>query len=204
MPHHKKSGSVDEQLGTPTSSPGHRGHTPTGSTSSISSFTSDQADLPTPAPTEGETATETEPETERETDVETDTPRSQLTPSPVGQPSRSQHHDGNSLAPPASQHDLMNSYFRKDTLFISNIDLLRYGTHVLAKRPDVRQLIVHFASRTSDLQLALLISYVSIFTLLPRELSNKAVLVLHFIHALGWCLFHSFGLGLLLQGPEQE
>lgn len=50
----------------------------------------------------------------------------------------------------------------------------------------------------------LLISYVSIFTLLPRELSYKAVLTLHFIHALGWCLFHSFGLGLLLQGQSRN
>jgi len=50
----------------------------------------------------------------------------------------------------------------------------------------------------------LLISYVSIFTLLPRELSNKVVLVLHFAHALGWCLFHSFGLGLLLQGQSKN
>lgn len=50
----------------------------------------------------------------------------------------------------------------------------------------------------------LLISYVSIFTLLPRELSNGAVLTIHFIHALGWCFFHSFGLGLLLQGQSKN
>ena len=50
----------------------------------------------------------------------------------------------------------------------------------------------------------LLISYVLVFTLLPRELSNKTVLALHFIHALGWCLFHSFGLGLLLQGQSKN
>lgn len=50
----------------------------------------------------------------------------------------------------------------------------------------------------------LLISYVLIFTLLPRELSNKAVLAFHFIHALGWCLFHSFGLGVLLQGQSKN
>ena len=50
----------------------------------------------------------------------------------------------------------------------------------------------------------LLISYVLIFTLLPRELSNKTVLTLHFIHAFGWCLFHSFGLGLLLQGQSKN
>lgn len=66
------------------------------------------------------------------------------------------------------------------------------------------ELIARSTSRTSDLQLMLLTSYVSIFTLLPRELSNKAVLILHFIHGLGWCLFHSFGLGLLLQGQSKN
>ena len=50
----------------------------------------------------------------------------------------------------------------------------------------------------------LLISYVLVFTLLPRELSNKAVLAFHFIHALAWCLFHSFGLGVLLQGQSKN
>jgi len=71
-------------------------------------------------------------------------------------------------------------------------------------RPSGHELIARPASRTSDLQLVLLISYVSIFTLLPRELSNKAVLTLHFIHTLGWCLFHSFGLGLLLRGQSKN
>lgn len=50
----------------------------------------------------------------------------------------------------------------------------------------------------------LLVSYVLIFTVLPGELSNKTVLTLHFVHALGWCLFHSFGLGLLLQGQSKN
>jgi len=79
-----------------------------------------------PAPTEGDTATEIELETERETDIETDiTPRSRRTKLSVEQPPRIPLPDGNSPITPASQHDLMNSYFRKDTLFISNIDLLR-------------------------------------------------------------------------------
>jgi len=205
MPRHKKAESVDEQVASPASGTRNRSHASTGSVSSISSFTSDQADLPTPAPTEGDTATETELETERETDVETDiTPRSQRTTLPVEQPSHSPLPDRNTPATPASQHDLMNSYFRKDTLFISNVDLLRWGNHASVERLRSRELITRFTSRTSDLQLVLLISYVSIFTLLPRELSNKAVLVLHFAHALGWCLFHSFGLGLLLQGQSKN
>ena len=130
MPRHKKSGSVDEQLASPSSGIRNRSHVSTGSVSSISSFTSDQADLATPAPTEGDTATETELETERETDMETDiTPNSRRTPLPIEQPPRSPFPDGNTLAMPASQHDLMNSYFRNDTLLISNVDLLRYVIH---------------------------------------------------------------------------
>ena len=125
MPRHKKSGSVDEQVTSPASGTRNRSHVPTGSVSSISSFTSDQADQPTPAPTEGDTATETELETERETDHETDFTRRTMLP--VEQ--RSLLPDGNTPATPASQHDLMNSYFRKDTLLISNIDLLRWATH---------------------------------------------------------------------------
>jgi phosphatidylethanolamine N-methyltransferase len=123
MPRHKKSGSTDEQLASPVPGTRNRGHVPTGSVSSISSFTSDQTDPSTPAPTEGDTATEAELETEGGTDVETNiTPPSRRTTLPVEQPPLP---DGNTPATPASQHDLMNSYFRKDTLLISNIDLLR-------------------------------------------------------------------------------
>lgn len=205
MPRRKKSGSVDGGLGLPASSTRHRGHAPTGSTSSTSSFTSDQTDWPTPASTEGDTATETELETERETDLEADIPsHSQSAALPIEQPAHCEHRGEDAPLLPASQHDLMNSYFRKDTLVISNVDLLRSGTHPYNCRPDVRELIVRFVSRTSDLQLVLLISYVSILTFLPREMSNKVVLTLHFVHALGWCLFHSFGLGLLLQGQSKN
>lgn len=183
MPRHKKTESVDGQSVSPASGGRNRGHVSTGSTSSMSSFTSDQGNLSTPAPTEGDTATETELETERETDVEVEiTSRSRQTTPPIERAFYDQSTHENTPTTPASQHDLMNSYFRKDTLLMSNIDLLR----------------------TSDLQLVLLIFYVSIFTLLPRELSNKIVLTLHFIHALGWCLFHSFGLGLLLQGQSKN
>lgn len=134
MPRHKKSASVDERPSSPASGLRHRGHAPTGSVSSISSFASDQSDLRTPASTEGETATETELETERETDLEMDAAsRSQRTASPGSQRSCSDPPDENTLPSPASQHDLMNSYFRKDTLFVSNVDLLRYSTRVFVQ-----------------------------------------------------------------------
>ena len=126
MPRHKKSESVDEQLASSVSGTWNRGHAQTGSISSISSFTSDRSDQRTPAPTEGDTATEPELETERETDAETDiTPPSQLPTLQVEQSSCNPLPEGNTPATPSSQHDLMNSYFRKDTIFVSNIDLLR-------------------------------------------------------------------------------
>lgn len=45
--------------------------------------------------------------------------------------------------------------------------------------------------------------YALFFTLLP-SLSPKATLWLHFGHALSWCLFHCFGLGLLLRAQSQS
>jgi len=126
MPRRRKSGSIDEQLACPTPGARNGTHVPTGSVSSISSFVSDQADQPMLAPTEGDAATEAELETERETDIETDIAhRSRRTHLPVEPPPHIPLLDKNSPATPASQHDLMNSYFRKDTLFMSNIDLLR-------------------------------------------------------------------------------
>ena len=126
MPRHRKSASVDEHLVSPTSGARNRGHAPTWSASSMSSFASDQADLSTPAPTEGDTATETELETERETDIEADAaPASQRTEFRVERQPCNEPPDENAPPTPASQHDLMNSYFRKDTLLVSNIDLLR-------------------------------------------------------------------------------
>lgn len=125
MPRHKGSGSIDERLASPASGTRNGSHVPAGSVSSISSFASDQADLPTPAPTEGDTTAETEFEMERETDLETDIAPHSRPALPVEQTSRGPLPDGNTLHMPASQHDLMNSYFRKDTLLMSNIDLLR-------------------------------------------------------------------------------
>lgn len=129
MPRRRKSASVNQHLVSPAYGARNRGHAQTGSASSISSFSSDQADLPTPAPTEGDTGTETELETERETDFEMDlTSRSQEITVPADQPSCNEPSDENTVPALASQHDLMNSYFRKDTLLVSNVDLLRCVT----------------------------------------------------------------------------
>ena len=55
----------------------------------------------------------------------------------------------------------------------------------------------------TDLQLVLVLVYVLLASFLPI-MSDGATLSLHFVHALSWCLFHSFGLGLLLQAQSER
>lgn len=57
--------------------------------------------------------------------------------------------------------------------------------------------------RTSDFTLTLIVFYSFLATILP-PLTGNAALTLHFIHAAGWCLFHCFGLGLLLQAQSKN
>ena len=51
--------------------------------------------------------------------------------------------------------------------------------------------------------LVLLIGYISVASCLPI-LSHRATLALHFAHASAWTLFHSVGLGLLLQAQSRS
>lgn len=51
--------------------------------------------------------------------------------------------------------------------------------------------------------LVLIIGYSLVFSFLPR-LSPRNTLGLHFAHALAWCLFHCFGLGLLLRSQSRS
>jgi len=51
--------------------------------------------------------------------------------------------------------------------------------------------------------LVLLIAYGLGYALLPT-LSPQATLLLHFSHALAWCLIHYFGLGLLLRAQSES
>ncbi|KAI0651121.1 phosphatidylethanolamine N-methyltransferase [Trametes meyenii] len=154
--------------------------------SSVSSIASTEA--PTPSATEGETATEseevyTETETEQEQDSTLDRKskrHNSLGLSPVS--SREDISRGSSRRVQAvSQHDLFHRYFRKDTVFLHNIDLLR----------------------ASDFQLVLVTVYAAALIFVP-SLSYSGTLALHFAHALAWCLFHSFGLGLLLRAQSQS
>ena len=51
----------------------------------------------------------------------------------------------------------------------------------------------------SDFQLVLVVLYAIALTLLPTS-----SLTLHFVHAITWCLFQSFGLGVLLRAQSQS
>ena len=57
--------------------------------------------------------------------------------------------------------------------------------------------------RASDFMLLLVIIYPLVLSLLPT-LSSQAVIVLHFVHACAWCIFHCFGLGLLLRAQSEN
>lgn len=84
----------------------------------------------TPAITEGETATETsELETETEHELEQQIrPLSKKSSKNAFSPSSSQTKlvvDGKRTSKAVSQYDLLNRYFRNDTVLLHNIDLLR-------------------------------------------------------------------------------
>ncbi|RDB17735.1 Phosphatidylethanolamine N-methyltransferase [Hypsizygus marmoreus] len=152
-------------------------------------FEADPADiLSTPAVTEGETATETELETE----IDDETPV--LSPTKKPSQHKSQLSIASSLssrspetsAPrfrkkPVSQHDLLNKYFRRDVVVVRNIDLLR----------------------ANDAMLVLIIAYSLGMSFIPR-LSDAAMLRVHFLHALTWCLIHYVGLGHLLNAQSKN
>jgi phosphatidylethanolamine N-methyltransferase len=80
--------------------------------------------------------------------------------------------------PLTSQHDLLAYYFRKDTLGLHNFD----------------------AFRAADFQLLLLLIYAVGLAVLPAPGGPRAF----FVHALGWTLFNTFGLGLLLRAQGER
>ncbi|TFK71226.1 hypothetical protein BDN72DRAFT_476146 [Pluteus cervinus] len=152
--------------------------------------------LSTPPVTEGESATDTELETETEPECSTPT----LGRGRGKRVSLHQHSASNASSasfestkdePPStrpvsqkkglSQHDLLSKYFRRDTLVLRNLDMLR----------------------ANDTMLVLMITYTVALSFLPR-LSDRALLGVHFAHALAWCLFHYFGLGLLLRAQSKS
>ncbi|KAK6909186.1 hypothetical protein I203_103203 [Kwoniella mangroviensis CBS 8507] len=79
-----------------------------------------------------------------------------------------------------SMHDLTHRYFRKPMIVLSQLDIFR----------------------ANDFALVMLIIY-ALSTLIP-PLSPRLALSGHFLHALSWRLFHSYGLGLLLRAQSKS
>ena len=120
-----------------TSDDSHETHSRTGSLSSVAS-----TEASTPAATEGETATESEApmtETETETEIEECTPPGRQSqrhkPLPGAVSPKDSFHGTPTRRQTVSQHDLFHKYFRKDTLLLHHVDLLRYVcvVHALPK-----------------------------------------------------------------------
>ncbi|EIW72203.1 hypothetical protein TREMEDRAFT_66761 [Tremella mesenterica DSM 1558] len=80
---------------------------------------------------------------------------------------------------PDSMHDLTNRFFRKPAVVLWHLDMFR----------------------ASDFATVLLLLY-ALSTLVPGLRPNIA-LTAHFLHALSWRLFHSFGLGLMLRAQSK-
>ncbi|KIY48597.1 phosphatidylethanolamine N-methyltransferase [Fistulina hepatica ATCC 64428] len=142
-------------------------------------------DLPTPSATEGETATETDLETEAETEMDAPTASLMKKHKPhLSDASSSSlsmrsfpHAQFRQHKPAASQHDLLTKYFRRDTLIVANLDLMR----------------------AQDALYVLVVAYVVMYTLAP---ASGASVMAHFVHAFAWCIGNSVGLGLLLRAQS--
>lgn len=84
-----------------------------------------------------------------------------------------------SRAMSTSIHDLTHRFFRNPVVICSNLDVFR----------------------ATDFALVVLISY-AVFALVPA-LPKSLGLAAHFLHALAWRLFHSYGLGLVLRAQSK-
>lgn len=78
-----------------------------------------------------------------------------------------------------SVHDLTHRFFRNPVVICSNLDVFR----------------------ATDFALIVLVAY-AFFALVPA-LPTKLGLAAHFLHALAWRLFHSYGLGLVLRAQSK-
>ncbi|KAF8330188.1 phospholipid methyltransferase-domain-containing protein [Cantharellus anzutake] len=143
--------------------------------------------------TEVETSTDTDDHTETEAECEDAVPSRSGRSDRLGIGRQSPLPNSISRSPPSkarrsrarrqsfSQHDLLTRYFRKDPIGFHNIDVLRAG----------------------DVQLILLIFY-AVGSAITPSLSPASTLAVHFVHALVWRIFHSFGLGSLLRSQSER
>ncbi|WWC72280.1 uncharacterized protein I206_106242 [Kwoniella pini CBS 10737] len=154
----------------------------------------EEGDNPTPSATEGETETESElpelPSSNLEINPIIRKPRSDSLMSSgsntdSGYPKYTATRKSSTAGKKKetkklSMHDLTHRFFRKPTIVLSQLDLFR----------------------ANDFALVILIAY-AVSTLIPH-LGSKLALTGHFIHALLWRLFHSYGLGLLLRAQSKS
>ncbi|THU85514.1 phosphatidylethanolamine N-methyltransferase [Dendrothele bispora CBS 962.96] len=144
----------------------------------------DIADLTTPSATEADTATETELETETEENPSPSIVRNKAYKHQQTISVSSISLNGTEFVTskkPVSQHDLLNKYFRRDTVILRNLDVFR----------------------ANDLFFLLLLGYALLFIFMP-QLSSKSKLGLHVAHTLAWCTFHFVGLGFLLRAQSEN
>ena len=164
---------------------------------------------PTPGITEADTATETELETEVEDAVE---PR----PSAFQKRAKTRHvptlstdsavADGDvplQRRAAVSQHDLFNKYFRRDAVVLRNVDILRCVAGERFATFTITDIFRVCLDSATDAMLVLLVFYGLAFAFLPT-FSQRTSLIVHFAHALVWCLIHYFGLGLLLRAQSDH
>ncbi|KAF8266058.1 phospholipid methyltransferase-domain-containing protein [Lactarius quietus] len=139
----------------------------------------------TPSATEGSTASESEGETETEFVFQQShagngsaaPTRNVQMPLAITPPLQIDRQRSDS---PRSHHDLRNKYFRRDTIFLFHLDVFR----------------------AQDLMLLLSMAYPFLAVVLPTPWLASAGL--HFTHALAWMLFHTLGLGLVLQAQSSR
>ncbi|KAH8988335.1 phosphatidylethanolamine N-methyltransferase [Lactarius akahatsu] len=140
----------------------------------------------TPSATEGSTASE-ESETETTTELELQrshtrnviaTPKPKMKVLPAATPPLQLERQRSSS--PLSHHDLRNKYFRRDTIFLLHLDIFR----------------------AQDLMLLLAMAYPFLTVVIPTPWLTSAGL--HFAHSLAWMLFHTLGLGLVLQAQSSR
>ncbi|KAI9452303.1 phosphatidylethanolamine N-methyltransferase [Lactarius psammicola] len=139
----------------------------------------------TPSATEGSTASESEAETETELELQRGHTmngiaalKHKVKVPPAATPPLQLERQRSSS--PLSHHDLRNKYFRRDTIFIFHLDVFR----------------------AQDLMLLLAMAYPFLTVVLPTPWLTSAGL--HFAHALAWMLFHTLGLGLVLQAQSSR
>lgn len=78
--------------------------------------------------------------------------------------------------------DMTPRFFKRDAIIFKNLDVFR----------------------STDLALVLLVGYTFVLSTVLHDLSARWQLLAHFLHALAWRAFHSFGLGTLLKKQSEN